>query len=318
MPSFEISPEIVWSLHPKLKDDEILSSWITRLAAAYSLSYPMFWRIALEKPPAEADCFPEPDLITILAAKTGTEQATVEDSTLNEWEPTFDLSSDWILSPSFTQYCPICLAENNLPYFRRTWRLAFVTICEQHSQPLLDRCPQCDASVSYQKTLSTHPYDSPYFGLVYCHACSADLRFLPPTQTVMSQELAFQQSLLQVTRRGYHELSPGYRIEASHYFKALRSLIRRLTIGASVSTLQRTLSEIYGLDDHPDLLIPAKPLGRLHHQSRRKIMFLLEKLLEQSPVNEASCFSDPRTRNKFFFQESNYLNSVLKTMVFSE
>lgn len=41
------------------------------------------------------------------------------------------------------RYCPLCLREDELPYFRKKWRLAFSVLCPQHRCYLLDRCPGC-------------------------------------------------------------------------------------------------------------------------------------------------------------------------------
>ena len=40
------------------------------------------------------------------------------------------------------QCCPACLSEPR-PYFRKDWRLAFVTVCVVHGTRLLDRCTNC-------------------------------------------------------------------------------------------------------------------------------------------------------------------------------
>lgn len=40
-------------------------------------------------------------------------------------------------------YCPLCLAEDEVPFFRLHWRFGFVTSCTIHDVELLDRCPTC-------------------------------------------------------------------------------------------------------------------------------------------------------------------------------
>jgi hypothetical protein len=39
-------------------------------------------------------------------------------------------------------YCPLCLGES-IPYFRLDWRLAFNTVCPEHSILYRDSCPHC-------------------------------------------------------------------------------------------------------------------------------------------------------------------------------
>lgn len=43
------------------------------------------------------------------------------------------------------QYCPVCLSER--PYFRRMWRLAFITACADHRVQLRDACPSCRSPI---------------------------------------------------------------------------------------------------------------------------------------------------------------------------
>lgn len=62
------------------------------------------------------------------------------------------------------QYCPDCLAE--APYFRRTWRLAFVTQCPIHHRVLLDACVRCDAPIV--------PHRHEWFP-TRCPSCGMDL-----------------------------------------------------------------------------------------------------------------------------------------------
>jgi len=42
-------------------------------------------------------------------------------------------------------YCPCCLREDTIPYFRLSWRLAFNVACDKHGTELLDRCQSCGA-----------------------------------------------------------------------------------------------------------------------------------------------------------------------------
>ena len=44
-------------------------------------------------------------------------------------------------------YCPRCLAEDVEPYFRLSWRLAFLCSCPFHGCSLSESCPECGTSV---------------------------------------------------------------------------------------------------------------------------------------------------------------------------
>jgi hypothetical protein len=60
------------------------------------------------------------------------------------------------------RFCPCCLGES--PHWRASWDMVFTVACDKHGHLLLDRCPQC------QKPLS---WDRPH--ITTC-ACGFDLR----------------------------------------------------------------------------------------------------------------------------------------------
>jgi hypothetical protein len=44
---------------------------------------------------------------------------------------------------TWLQFCPDCLAGDDAPYFRRSWRWATRISCWEHGRGLRDRCPRC-------------------------------------------------------------------------------------------------------------------------------------------------------------------------------
>lgn len=77
------------------------------------------------------------------------------------------------------QYCPACIASDNVPYFRTYWRLGFLTCCHIHNICFLDSCPNCNSPIHL---LRYHKIsDKPFEPLDYlkCSKCSFDLREAP-------------------------------------------------------------------------------------------------------------------------------------------
>jgi hypothetical protein len=68
------------------------------------------------------------------------------------------------------QYCPMCLAVDNTPYFRREWRFAWQTACLQHDTRLIERCWSCDVLVTPHRLVAEDGH------LARCAWCKADLR----------------------------------------------------------------------------------------------------------------------------------------------
>ncbi|MPT04316.1 MAG: hypothetical protein E2582_08835 [Delftia sp.] len=113
--------------------------------------------------------------------------------------------------------CPLCLASDPQPFFRRTWRLAFVVGCETHGTRLIDRCPGCCALIEPHRCIATLQ------SLGRCAACGIDLRcFVPPSAD--ADALSFQRIAMQVlaTGEGQWEGAPISRID---WFRCVRGLI---------------------------------------------------------------------------------------------
>lgn len=80
-------------------------------------------------------------------------------------------------------FCPHCLAEDAVPYFRLAWRFAFVTECDRHKCELLDHCPNCK-SPGWPTAVGEVRKISNKFQLhKYCWQCGFDLS---SSQTVES------------------------------------------------------------------------------------------------------------------------------------
>ena len=69
---------------------------------------------------------------------------------------------------AWLQFCPLCLAEDAQPYFRRDWRLATTIACARHGGRLLDRCPPRGQGLAPFAQDSPRPQSA-------CAACGCDL-----------------------------------------------------------------------------------------------------------------------------------------------
>ena len=108
-----------------------------------------------------------------------------------------------LTDPAAIRFCPICLCGSPL-YFRREWRLAFVTVCPRHRQLLWEQCEACQAPCLFTRL------DLPY-PLGCCHYCHRHLTLVSkeaPKEATLPIELhlAFQQKVWSVLR---HSPAPG-------------------------------------------------------------------------------------------------------------
>jgi hypothetical protein len=160
----------LWPVHPHPYQDELLSSWLVRIAHANGEKVQSFcnhefgsrhqiWNRDIDRLAPEW-------LLTKLSEKTATPIERVRQTTLKRYEGVlFDHSSlsgieKWITPLRIyhrtrkshgLQFCPECLKEDKEPYFRTHGRIAFYTFCSKHNVMMHDRCPCCGEPVVFQR-----------------------------------------------------------------------------------------------------------------------------------------------------------------------
>jgi hypothetical protein len=185
----------LWPIHYKPLPDELLSCWLVRLAHGHGLKVQTFCNLIFGNRRQvwnrDIDRLAPTWLLDELSARTGTSPEAVFNTTLRSYDgllyPKFRSASvlQWILALKLyhrkregygLQFCPACLAEDEIPYFRKFWRVAFYTVCARHGTMLLDRCPKCGMAIAVHRLDMTSP-DSLMIGPVsYCYSCRFDLR----------------------------------------------------------------------------------------------------------------------------------------------
>ncbi|EKB5073020.1 TniQ family protein [Vibrio cholerae] len=75
----------------------------------------------------------------------------------------FDYKNNWL------QFCPKCLHEDELPYYRNHWRIFFLPICVKHLCELHNCCPKCNKPIHFHKL----PYHTK--SLSHCFNCGFNL-----------------------------------------------------------------------------------------------------------------------------------------------
>jgi len=173
---------------PFPKEDELLSSWIVRVALAHdtlpwtfcNLHFPEHKNTVFAR---DLDIWASKDFLEKLAYKSNIEYSKLLEMTLRSYEGyitkeirscTFNLNISPLINRGrvnrgFGQkYCPLCLKEDEQPYFRKYWRLSFYNVCLKHKTILLDRCKNCNKPISLYKFKNERGYQ-------YCWNCHVKL-----------------------------------------------------------------------------------------------------------------------------------------------
>ena len=235
----------LWPVHPQPQDDEVLSSWMIRLAQGNGFKihsfYADFFGHERQIWTRDVDHHAPDWLIDGLAMRTGVPTMRIISTTLRAFESyVFERLNEagatrWLTPLSVyhrtrraygQQFCPLCLEEDERPYLRRNWRLSFVAVCIRHAVLLQDRCGAC------RRPLAPHRCDTDqrksrrgHLGLDRCTYCWGDLGAAP--QAVCGDDVELQRDLVQAVVSGFAmvDTSPVY----SHlYFSGLRVLMAGL------------------------------------------------------------------------------------------
>jgi uncharacterized protein with PIN domain len=297
----------VWPVHLKPLEDELLSSWLTRLALAHGQTaaslFNQTWpgRSLLAR---DLDLWNDPTTFELLAEKTYTPPASAFAATLasyNGWlfeDRPLQSHAPWILARHLNvhpqkwfglQFCPWCLASDKRPYFRRHWRLALMVLCPTHRVLLLDRCQSCGAAVCYERQKARELGDAKSWTLTRCHRCNADLRDYATdryTSRVDATELKFQVRLATTLTCGWINVPQNGVIYSHLFFSGLHQMMSKLIYGRRASSLKAALWQSYAIDLPIDFL-PNKTfsLERLNVSQRRALLRAVCRLLQNWPDN---------------------------------
>ena len=293
----------LWPVHFKPQEDELLSSWLARLALAHGLRVQSFcWRVWPNQSvlARDIDLSKDPLILETLAEKTITPPTRVFATTLVSYEgwviDQMRRQAPWILARHLRvrqqkwyglQYCPWCLASDEEPYFRRQWRLAFVVSCLKHRALLLDRCQKCGSAVCYERQSSKKFDHAEPWMLTQCHECNCDLREWAGNRyyvAVDAAELEFQASLEGTLRQGWVELPHRGWVYSHLFFSGLYHMIGRFIDGQIAGRLQMALRQSYGINLTIDFSIGQKQfVERLDVAQRRGLLQAVSRLLQEWP-----------------------------------
>lgn len=299
--------EPLWGVRYRPLVDELLSSWLVRLAHGHGLKIQTFCNLLfgqrLQVWNRDIDRLAPPWLLDVLIARTGTTRDKALASTLRVFEGVlFPVAKEsgnltWVAPVQIyhrirhgtgMHFCPACLASAPVAYFRKTWRLALKTMCVQHQCMLQSRCPRCELPVSFFRMDMGRPEVPEVGALARCWCCGFDLASAPahPIVSLTAESDAWLQDVIRqvdaASEQQPHDLDDGR-------LAVLRQLMRLMV---SDRPHVRVLPYLLEKLDMPDPL--ANPVAQRH----RRIPFesLPLDVRHQLLSMGAWVLSDPHTR----------------------
>lgn len=290
-PQPPVGLQSLWPYRPRFRDDELLTSYLIRVANGLQLKPITFlnavWGSSRSLLNQDLDNFAPDHVVNRIAQGVHVSAEDVRQGTLSAYAETLILNyntvgrNNWVLPTTIKsndrrrhglQFCPACLASDEAPYFRRGWRLAFATICTRHGTLLRDSCPECGDVI--------HPHRSP--AMHHCFKCGHSL-CVPTAIADRHDHIAWQASLERGLTRGW--ISLGTEFERSYVvFAIVRQIAALLVNGRRAETLRNATARILGGDPSPfDKPTSRQPIEYLGQAERHRLFDLVQRLMNGWP-----------------------------------
>lgn len=258
----------VLPIHPQPKDDEIFSSWLCRIAHANGLKLHtlevQLWGRKKQIWTRDIDRSIDEHTLASVASLSGTELARARETCLVSLEGKLferlvtKTNSDWILPVGIfhrkrrrhgMQFCPLCLASDQSPYYRRSWRLALSTFCIEHDVLLHECCPSCSAPVMFYRQELGDRWMCQVKSFTLCTTCGFDLKHAPVSRAAVMDPAAYTALKSQRCALGQGWLpNENGALQYSHlYFSVVRHLMQKLRGNRTPARIRGYVVEMCGL-----------------------------------------------------------------------
>jgi TniQ len=306
-----------WPLHPPPLDDEILSSWLTRLAAAYEMEPSAFCHHVLAVPLQSLqvlDACPPAGLLAALAAYTGLSLARVEAMTLRRYEgsvcETLTLSTPQALAVRLPRFHPDRCHSDDGRGEPSKWRRLTPWLLPREPMTAIPFCSLClaESPVMYFRTawyLAFTTVCRRHKAVLWesCPACAEPVSRLwlhlapqrwarcgcgtafaqAPTVPAPAPVVWLADQTHEALTRGTVALGAGLSISAQAYFAIVRAFVEGVRLRWAHQPWAESGWRRLGVDPRamrPQLAVPfeAQPLGW-----RLRILELVGQLLRPWP-----------------------------------
>lgn len=171
---------------PHPLEDELLSSWLTRMATKHFQKLSSFFTLFIKKEGSlvsrtDIDFLYDEKLFDYISLKSGLDKQNVLKMSLRSEEGYLFSCNNCLYPPKQIRklkdkrthhglmFCPKCLSEDTVPYYRKYWRYYFYNACTKHKVFLTDRCWSCYQEIRLDKI-------NRFQEICFCSKCNRDLR----------------------------------------------------------------------------------------------------------------------------------------------
>lgn len=295
-----------WSIHPKPEPDELLSSWLLRIAASHGMKLQSFcatiWGTRKQIWNRDIDRLADDRFLSAVVGGTGVSMRRAMATTLRDlagvvFEGAGVAGNTALVLPlgiyhryrthHGTQFCPDCLASDEKPYFRRRWRLAPWVVCARHLRLLHDRCRRCGSPVNFHRAEMGDRRRIRSRPMMFCSTCGYDYRKTLPDrdvpQDIVGDLAAWQRRFDGGVDSGCVRLNRRVSLHPLAFFQGLRLLLSVVCRSNGAHDLRWLLAERSGFPDKIPFLCGRQEFERLDVHGRARALCWAEMLLEDWP-----------------------------------
>ena len=294
--------KIIWPSSFPPNDDEVLSSWLVRLAHAHHHKVHTFCTVICPQEQIwtrDLDLNPPQKLVEQLVTYTIASEAQVNGTMLGTLEGIIQETINHNgANPTILplgvfhrkrklkgqQYCVSCLVKDGeTPYFRRRWRLSFWTVCEDCGCYLDEECPHCQFPINFFRQELGKKNSGPGPLLSNCYNCQQNITH-QNTRKAPDGLVEFQSEIYRATQLGYYG-----DIQYSHlFFKGLFAIIYLLNSGSPAAKRIQNLISVKSNIIFKSTAVPrtkSNTFNRLSIRERVDLMLCCHWLFDNDYMN---------------------------------
>ncbi|MET3712660.1 Zn ribbon nucleic-acid-binding protein [Sphingomonas trueperi] len=297
MASFDPYPLLPW--RPKPWPDEVLSSWLHRIALGNSVKLHSFCHLLWPGKQLwnrDLDTLADQSFVSGLSSLSGTNFDAGWNTSLQAFTGSVfpNVRANGVTRGLLplgiyhrtrrgfgAQWCPQCLENDSTPYYRRNWRLSFVTSCPKHATILSDHCSQCETPAVPHKSIDHE-----------CHVCGHNRR---NSATSEADPLALKMEERMVAIALGSPVMPSD-FGCHHpltYFSLVRHVASLVASNPRSASLRMTIHKHYGGDPAPPSFIAdLRMFEFMITAERHRMNALVARLLAYWPFNFAALCSE--------------------------
>lgn len=280
-----------WPFQPNPLPDELFTSYLCRLAAGMDMKPITFLNTVFGSAKnllaQDLDNYAPQRIIDRVAAGTLRSPERIASCTLGSFTGTLLTTynsrgrNPWLLPTTIDnnirhrtglQYCPTCLAKDQKPYFRKNWRIAFVSLCTTHGTPLRDRCPSCQAPL--------HPHAAASSS--HCFKCGHSLcKFTAPSARL--DHIGWQADLENGLLTGWVGLGDEF-LRSHVVFAIVRQVAALFVNGSRAEAFRLAVARDWGGNPSPYAKPTARqPIEYLDTRERIRLFDMVQRVMTGWP-----------------------------------